>query len=113
MTAHGAPIVGATKERSQAEASQKVDRPGPPNSPRQKNQRIRPAERLARDRDDAHFAKVGCFAQALGDPVALEWREIKAATRQDGFEQRSKATAARATAIVKEPALQPVDVIYS
>src|SRR5438477_12597159 len=98
MTAHCAPFIGAAKDRPQAQSPQNIDRPRPPNSPRQKDQSVGAAKRPATHRDDAHFAKINLFTEAFRYPTALEGREIEAAPSEDGFEERSEAAAACAVA---------------
>ena len=106
--------VGAAKQGiARRCAAGQRDRERPPDSSRQKKNRIGARMDVAINGDEAHGGEEVCFGktEAFRDPGGLERGEVEASAGKALFQEGGEPAAGRTSAVVEEPAAEPVAII--
>src|SRR3954464_10104950 len=114
-SARRAESVSSTQQRCRPrKLCNRHQRPCPPDASSQKKNSVSPDERLAVRSDDAQSGKQfrPGLAETVGHPWRLQRGQIKPASCANVFSQASKAATGRASAVVKEPPLEPRRIWY-
>jgi hypothetical protein len=111
MATSGSPeSIGAAKDRSRRR--DRTDQGywcAPPDSSRQKKNRVSAGIHLAVDCYDAHRGQQVWlrYSEAFAHPGTLQGSEVEAAAGEGPFEQSREATTGRAGAVIEHPAAKP------